>query len=833
MRAFFETFAQDLRYTLRGLRAKPGFTTAVVLTLALGIGANAAMFGIVDRMLFRPPPMLRDPDMVHRIYDATTFRGQERINNVSRYAKFLDFTGYTTSFSSTAAYTPRQLAFGVGDAAREMQVGVVSASFFGFFDAPPVLGRYFTTAEDSVPEGQAVVVLSYGYWSTAFGQRRDVLGQRIQIGPTPFTIIGIAPEGFVGVWPDQPPAAFIPITNYGATQARGFSFLKNGVSWWRTYSWGWMSMMARRKPGISVEQATADLTRAAQRSYQNQLIEQPKSTPIALAKPSAMAASILTERGPNQSSIAKVARWVGGVSLIVLLIACANVANLLLARALRRRREVAVRIALGVSRRRLLSQLLTESVVLAVFGGVAGLFIARFGSVAMRAALFTKSVDAPVLSDARTLLFAAGAALFVGVITGLAPMYQTIDASRSLVADLKAGSREGAHRSRVRIVLLVLQAALCVVLLVGAGLFVRSLNKVHNARLGYDIDPVMLVDLNMRGIKLDSAPSEQLRQKLLATAGATPGVTHAALSVAVPFWSSWSTLLFVQGVDTVGRLGQFNLNAVSPDYFAVMGTRILRGRGFTSEDQVTSPRVAVVSEGMAKTLWRGRDALGQCMRVNADTMPCTTIVGISEDIRQRNIAGDSALYSYYLPSTQANQTGGLTLRVRGKATQYADAVRRALQRDMPGTSYITVTPFAEVVGSTTKSWEMGATMFLVFGGLALALAAIGLYSVIAYNVAQRTHEVGVRVALGAQSGDVIRLIVGEGVRLGSVGLVLGAVTAFGAARWLKPLLFDESPRDPVVFAAVTLMLLVVTIVASWVPARRAARVDPQVALRTD
>ncbi len=825
---------QDLRYTLRGLKAKPAFTAAVVITLALGIGANAAMFSIVDRMLFRPPPMLSDPGSAHRVYVYETYRGKEDANGSYQFARFRDLAQPSAAFSSAAGYAQRDMAVGVGDAAREMSVAAVSASFFGFFDAPPVLGRYFVAAEDSIPDGQPVVVLSRAFWSTHFGERKDALGSKLQIGPTMYTVIGVAPAGFAGLWPDQPPVAYIPITAYASVQAKGFTWLKQGTTWWQTYSWGWMSMMVRRNPGVSVAAANAALTNAMRRSYQNELLEHTKSPAITLVKPRAIAASILSERGPNESSLAKVATWVAGVSILVLLIACANVANLLLARALRRRREVAVRLALGVTRARLLSQLLTESIVLALLGGLAGLLVAQWGGAVLRSVLVAKDAPATTINDPRTLLFAGAAALVVGVLTGLAPMLQTVRAGGSLVDDLKAGAREGIHdRSHLRATLLVIQAALSVVLLVGAGLFVRSLTNVRSVRLGYDVDPVLFVDTNMRGEKLDSVHIEQLQNRLIAAARSVPGVTHVSLSASTPFWSSWSQGLFVQGIDTVSRLGQFNLNAISPEYFDTFGTRILRGRAFTAQDSRLAPRVAVVSEGMAKTLWPGRDALGQCFRMNADTMPCTTVVGIAENIHQQRISADSGLYNYYLPATQFAGQSGLAIRVAGDASTYAEAVRRRLQREMPGASYVTTTTFQKIIGEQTQSWEVGARMFVAFGVLALALAAIGLYSVIAYNVAQRTHEMGVRVALGAQIDDVIRLVVTDGIKLGVLGLAIGGVAALSAARWIKPLLFNESPSDPLVFVVVTATLLAVTVAASWIPARRAARVDPQVALRTE
>jgi putative ABC transport system permease protein len=824
----FENLAQDLRYAMRGLRTKPGFAIAVVSTLGLGIGANAAMFGIVDRLLFRPPPLLRDPASTHRVYVQQTFRGEQRSMEVGRYARYTDLAKWTRSFSRTAGHTRRDLAVGVGDAAREMSIGVVSASFFGFFDAPPALGRYFTPAEDTPPAGSPVAVLSHAMWQTAYGGRRDVLGSTIQIGPTIYTIIGVAARDFVGLWPDKPPAAFIPITSYAA----GTGFQVKNVTWWQTYSWGWMSMIAQRKPGVSLTAANADLTNAMLRSYEAQRTEQPNSPPTNVARPRAIAGSILPERGPNASPVTKVATWVGGVSVIVLLIACANVANLLLARALRRRREIALRLALGVTRGRLLSQLLTESVLLALLGGVAGILVAHFAGAVLRASLLERSEAAAGFRDPRTMLFAAAAALAVGLITGLAPLLQARRAD--LTADLKAGSREGTyHRSHARIALLVVQGALSVVLLVGAGLFVRSLRNVQSLRLGYDVDPVLLISLTMRGVKLDSTATVALRERLLETAKRIPGVVNASRQTAVPFWSTWNMRLYVQGIDSVSRLGEFDLNAVSPEYFATLGTRIVRGRGITDQDTPNAPLVAVVSENMARALWPGKDAIGQCMKVSADTMPCTYVVGIAENIKERSLDADPGYY-YYLSVRQFRpHLGGLFVRTRGDAAKLKEAVRRRLQGEMPGASYVTITPFSEIIGSQKRSWHLGATMFVAFGLLAMVLAAVGLYSVMAYNVAQRTHELGVRRALGAQAADVVRLVVTDGLRLAGVGVAIGAGAAFWAGKWVQPLLFNVSSNDPAVFATVAATLVAVALAASWIPALRASRVDPNVALRAE
>ena len=826
---WLDALLRDIRYAARGLRRKPGFAAAVIVTLALGIGANAAIFSVVDRLLFRAPPMLAHPELTHRVYLQTQYRGKEFANGSVQYARYVDLTNWTTAFARTAEFTARKLAIGVGDAAREMQVGVVSASFFGFFDAPPALGRYFSAREDKPPSGTPVVVLSYGLWQTRYAGRTDVLGTTLQIGPTVYTVIGVAPAGFVGLWPSQPPVAFIPITSYAA----GVGLDLENETWWTTYHWTWASMMVQRKPGVTVAAANADLTSAYLRSYEAQRATSPHLTPASISRPHAMVASILSERGPNQSSVAKVAMLIAGMALIVLLIACANVANLLLARALRRRREIAVRLALGVSRGRLLSQLLTESVLLALAGGLAGMLVAQWAGAALRAMFLPKGATSTVIGDPRTLVFAGAAALGAGLLTGLAPVWQA--GRTQLASDLKAGAREGTyHRSRMRVALLVLQSALSVVLLVGAGLFVRSLQNVKSLRLGYDVDPVLIVNLSMRGVELDSARAVALRQQLLETAQHTPGVEHAALNTSIPFWSTWDMDLHVAGIDSVSRLGEFDLNAVSPDYFATMGTRILRGRGIEERDVANAPRAMVVSEDMAKRLWPGKDAIGQCVKVGADTVPCSYVVGIAENIRNNSLSDEQGYYYYYLSSAQFHpQQTGLFVRMHGNAAAQVETIRRRLQTVMPGASYVTVTPFADIIGQQTRSWRLGATMFVAFGLLALVLAAIGLYSVIAYNVVQRTHEMGVRIALGAELRDVIALVLRQGVGLGAIGIVIGGAIAYTAARWVKPLLFDESPRDPLIYGIVAVVLLAVAVVASAIPARRAARVDPTEALRSE
>jgi predicted permease len=403
-----------------------------------------------------------------------------------------------------------------------------------------------------------------------------------------------------------------------------------------------------------------------------------------------------------------------------------------------------------------------------------------------------------------------------------------------LVSALKAGAREGSYqRSRLRALLVVVQGALSVALLVGAGLFVRSFANVRGLRLGYDVDPVLYVERNMRGMNLPEDQQAALSHRLRLAAVGLPGVVSATEAVSVPFYNFESRGLFVPGIDSVSRLGRFQLQAGSPDFFRTMGTRILAGRGISVEDRAGSPPIIVVSETMARRLWPGRAAIGQCVRVGADTAPCRTVVGIAEDIRQRSLT-ESGGASYYLSAEQLDESAyGLFVRVRGRAADASETIRRRLQQEMPGASYVTIIPLAQILGDEQRPWRAGATMFLVLGGLALVVAAIGLYSVIAYSVAQRTQELGVRIALGARLHHVLRIVLGDGLRLALAGIAAGAVLALVAGRWIATLLFAVSPRDPAVFGAVALVLTLTAVFASLIPALRAARVDPNLALRLE
>jgi predicted permease len=472
---------------------------------------------------------------------------------------------------------------------------------------------------------------------------------------------------------------------------------------------------------------------------------------------------------------------------------------------------------------------------MALMGGGVGLIVAVWGSNVLRSIFLPSSERAELITDSRTLLFVGAIVLGTGVLIGLVPMVQARAGRENLTDDLKAGAREGVYqRQRLRTTLLLLQCALSVVLLVGAGLFVQSLRNVRHVRLGFDPDSVLVVSLNMRNVSIDSTAMVALRLRLLESAQSIAGVSHATLQEAIPFAGMSSWPIFVTGIDSVAELGQFHFNTVSAGYFKTMGTRILRGRGIQTGDQDGSPRVAVVGASMAAVLWPGQDPIGQCFRMAADTMPCTRVVGVAEDIRSESIEGDARIYYYYIPAAQwFPQEGGLFVRVAGDAARLVEPVRIQVQRAMPGASYVTVRPLGGIVDGELRSWILGATVFTSFGVLALVLAAVGLYSVIAYSVTHRKHELGVRIALGATRMGIVRIVVTQGLRFAIAGIVIGAATALAAGRWIGPLLFHQSPHDPTVLAVVTVVLLAVAAVASAVPAWRAAGLDPKTALQAD
>lgn len=818
-----ETVLRDLRYAIRGLRTHPGFTLAVVATLALGIGANAAMFGLVDRLMLRPPAFMRDPGSVNRINLAYTFRTRPLSGSSLEYKRYLDLTQGSSSLAMSAAFYGDRFAIGTGENAREMRVAAVSASYFDFFDAHPVIGRFIDSTDDAYPAGEQVVVIGSALWKTEYGSRRDVIGQRLMVGAMNATIIGVAPDGFTGLEASEPVVAFVPLTTYANLTVPDYAL---------NYEWGWLNMLVRRKPNVSVAAADTDVTKAYIRSWEAERAINPNNAPASAARPHVLVSPIHSLLGPDGGRDAPIVLLIAGVAAIVLLIACANVANLLLARSFRRRREIAVRLAVGVSSSRLMAQMLTESILLALLAGVAGIVIGEAGQGILRRIFLPNASSIGVLDDPRTILFACVVAIITGLLTGIAPALQS--GRSDLTTALKSGAREGGpQRSRTRSALLLAQGALSVFLLVGAGHFIRSLQKVASIHLGFDVEPLLYVSPHLRGQHLSTEESRTLQGTLQTRAATIVGVERVTQLTTVPMWQSMSQSFSVPGIDSVERLGHFNLQMATVEYFRTMGTRIVRGRGFDSTDRASSPAVVVVSEGMAKTLWPGSNAIGQCIKFGSDTMPCTSVVGIAENIKANDLIEDNGLQYYRSLEQNKSRDAVIFIRTRGDARTLAEKVRKELQPLMPGSSYVTVTPMHEIVDPTMSPWRTGATMFLLFGILALMLAAIGLYSVIAYDVAQRTQELALRIALGAHARDVLRMVLAEGLRFGIAGIVIGALIALAAGHWVQPLLYQESAHDPLVFAAVAIVLAVVAVAASAIPAFRATRLDPSIALRTE
>ncbi len=528
---FADNFRQDLRLTLRSLRRSPGFVATAVLTLGLGIGATVAMFGVTDRLMFRPLNYLRDPATVQRVYWQWQERGAVATTVSTFYTRYLDLQRGTTSFGQVAAFSELPIAIGEGEHARERRVGVVSASFFDLFDARPVLGRFFDASEDVTPRGADVAVLSFPLWRGAFGGR-DVRGERIRVGNIDATIIGVAPDGFDGVYDAVPPEIYVPITTWAASTSSD-----DATSYFTRYRWSWVGILVRRRAGVTVAQAEADATQAFARSWEAAQSDNPRLPPLATARPSVAISSVRPGAGPNPALEARTSFWLAGVAAIVLVIACANVANLFLARGLRRRRETAIRVALGVSRSRLIAQSLIEGVLVALAGGAAAFVVAQWAAAAIFRVLLpgAPAAGAQFAADWRTLTVTAVATLAAGAIIGLVPAGVP---RGHLQRSLRGGARGGTADGRgLRTALLLVQAALSVVLLAGAVLFVRSLVSVQSMRTGYEADRVLLVNRVVRG-QVDPKAHTALRELLLAEAKALPGVESAAWVNSAPFVST-------------------------------------------------------------------------------------------------------------------------------------------------------------------------------------------------------------------------------------------------------------------------------------------------------
>jgi predicted permease len=821
--ALVDSIIQDVRYAVRGLAARPAFSLGITLTLALGIGANAAMLGTVDRLLFRPPAYLQDVDLVHRVYLSWRSRGAERLQQSTSIGRFLDIQRGTRAFSSIAAVATQRRAVGDGTAIRELPVTGASAAYFDLFDVQPVIGRLFDASDDRLPRGAPVAVLSYAYWTAALGARTDVIGQVLRIGGTPFTIIGVAPKGFVGLEEQSAPAIFVPFAAF-VWDARPEDHTTD-------YHWQFLEIVAKRRADVTIEAATSDLSVAVDRSWTMDRSD----TERAEARPRGLLGPVQVDRGPMARPEAHVAIWVGGVAAIVFLISCANVANLLLVRTLARRRDLAMRLALGATVARLARQLSIESSLLAAAGALGSMLVAAAVTTFVSARFLSPGGPAATTVNARSIAITLLTTVLAAIAVSAAPA--SLARRLNLMQPLGSGGRtteSGSHRTRTG--LLVAQVSLSVLLLIGAGLFVRSLQQARGVRLGFDVDPVVVVSEHRRGDQRSpGAAWIELERRLAETAAHLPGVVAATPVTTVPFWGFEGRALSTDALDEdqVDALGAFYLQAGSADYFRTLGTRVIRGRGFSTSDTGTAPPVVIVSSAMARALWPGQDAVGRCLYVHVDSVrpPCRTVVGLAEDVRAHSLEG-SPEFMYYVPLAQyPGPTGMLLVRVAGHAADVTERVRRGLQPVMPADAYVTALPLEEMLASPMRSWQLGATMFVAFGLLALLVAAVGLYSVVAYGVAQRTREIAVRVALGATPADVLRLVVTGGLKPVVLSILAGCVTAAIGARVAASMFFRVSPTDPGVYGSVGVVMLVVATVAMYVPARGAAARGPTEALR--
>jgi predicted permease len=818
---------QDLRHAVRSLAREPGFTLTVAITLALGIGANATMVGLVDRVMFRPPAHVVDAGRVVRLSLTETNPHFGSWTNTGLAWPDYILAAEQNAFLSTAGYTDGQLTMGRGPEARPVRATLVTASYFPMLGIQPFLGRFFSAEEDVVGGGPAVVVLGHRFWRNRFAADRNAVGQGLQVGSQIFTIIGVAPEGFGGV--DLNAAEiFLPI-GAGARE-----FMGQSAEWATTRNWQWIRVVARLAPGASRESAAAQLTA----SYRGAVSTDPDTTrmtntfgthPIAIG------------RSPDGPESARVTEWLALVSILVLVIACANVANLLLARGARRHREIAVRLALGVRRRRLVAQLLMESGVLALAGGLLALLVIRWGGFAMRTFLLPDVdwVDDPL--DPRTAAFAALATILTVLLAGLAP---ALTASRGDLNDVlrsgAAGAGTAPRHHRFRRGLLLAQTALSMVLLVGAGLFVRSLRNVLNLDLGFERRGLIMANADLDRDLFTREAGAAFYNRAWQELATFPGVTAVSQGITVPFGNSYSTSVRLPGRDSVPRLrtaGPY-YSGITADYFATMGIALVRGRAFTDADRAGSAPVAIVNETMAKTFWPGEEAIGQCVLLGSDSVPpCAEVVGIVEDARRMQLREEPML-QYYVPVDQAQPFGmsgdrTLFIRVAGAPERMIEPLRRRIMALEPSLPWAAVRSMDTVLQPRIQPWRLGAMVLSVFGALALLVAAVGLFGVLAYSVATRTHEFGVRGALGADRGRIVGLVLREALVITGIGLAIGAGGALALGRWAAPMLFDTSPRDPLILGTVSVVMLLTAIAASLLPALRASRIDPASALRAD
>jgi putative ABC transport system permease protein len=801
---------RDLRYALRILLKNPGFSAIGILTLALGIGANTAIFSVVNGVLLRPLPF-RDPGRLVIIAERTSYPTIS-----TSYENYLDWRDQSRSFESMEATRGTTITLtGAGEPER-INARMATAGIFSMMGISAQAGRTFLPEEDK-PNGAPVALLSHGLWQRRFGGSRDIIGKPITLDSQPYTVVGVLPSGFQIL---QPADVFLPFTPWAKT-------LPEDRNWHPG-----IFALARLKPGVSLEQARTEMVGITKRlEEQYPLYNTGKSADVVGLQDQLV-----------QNSRPALLLLLAAVSF-VLLIACVNVANLLLARAGARGREVAIRTAMGASRARMVRQLLTESVLLSAAGGAVGLLMAwaALGPL-LRLAADSVPQGVPVGLDRWVLLFTAGVSLLTGMVFGIVPALRTV--KHDLRESLNEGTRgttAGPRQHRLRGALVAMEIALALLLLVGSGLLLRSFSRLQEISPGFQPDHLFVADLPLsQSTYSEPARRYEFFDRLVDRAKALPGVRSAAAASFLPVSGGGSVIHFnVKGrpPKTPNDFIAAGYRAISPGYFETLGAPLLQGRLFTASDHEGAPPVVVINATMLKTFFNNENPLGKTMQLGAmpeQDVPWMQVVGVVGDVRPG--LGLEPQAEMYLPYRQADLVLpvfqlSIVLRTAGEPLLQAAALRSALAEIDPNQPLVKVRTMEENIATSVAQPRFRTWLIGIFAGIALILAAVGVYGVMSYTVTQRTNEIGVRVTLGAQRQEIYRIIVGEGLRFALLGVGVGLAAALALTRLLQSFLFGVSAYDPMTFAGVAILLILVALAASFFPARRATRVDPMVALR--
>jgi macrolide transport system ATP-binding/permease protein len=811
------TLLSDLRYSVRSLLKNPGLTVAAILSLGLGIGANTTIFTWVQSVLFRPIPMAADPGSI-RIAAMENREGQSRSWSYPNYTDFRD----RATLVDVVAQDDQTFSFAVDDTAERTFGGLVSGNFFQVMSVRAAAGRLLTPQDDVTPSGHAVVVISYAYWQRRFNGDSAVVGKQVTINNTPMTIVGVAPAGFIGSFLGVASSAWVPMAMQKEMMG-GDRLPQRGN--------GWMQSLVRLKPGVSQEQAQAEASSImAQLEREHPQFNEGRRLRIVQTWEAPFgAATVLTP----------VLAVLSILVALVLVIACANVANLLLSKAVGRRREVAVRLSLGASRVRLMRQLLTESLLLSFIAGGIGVVMAYWSMDVIMA--FAPPVDVPldlgIRMDAQTLAFALVVAAITGVLFGLAPALQA--SSPQTINALKEEGRGGSGgrtTGRLRSGLVIAQVAVCLVLLVGATLFLRSFIAAQALSPGFDADRLVTASMDMFPSGYSGERYRDFQRRVLESVRALPGVESAAFGSRIPlgFGGNNSTTVAVDGYSP--RENEeivITYTTVSAGYFKTMGIPIRAGREYDETDTATSTRTLVINETMARRYWPDGNAVGRIVRFGPNA---NAVIGIVADAKHNSI-NERPLPQLFIPMARSEvSTLRLFARAGGDPAPLVAELRNAIRTLDPNLPVYDARTLNEHMQGAVFAQRMAADLLGAMGVLALLLAAIGLYGVMAYAVSQRTQEMGIRLALGASPSSLLNMVVGQGMKLTVIGLVIGlaiALGAFGSIGAVRTLLPGISPLDPITFIIVPLILAAIALLATWIPARRAGRVDPLVALRVD